>query len=77
MSGRDSRGRFLRERPSCHEVGEHCAAPANLIESSKPARLPECFACGEPVCVNCSRRVRWYNLGRKRVAVSCIEEHRK
>lgn len=73
---RDSRGRYVRARLSCHEVRDwECDAPANLAECAKPTRLPTCFACGQPVCRKCSRVVKWYGYGRKRVAESCIEEH--
>lgn len=39
---------------TCVAVSQYCAAPANLIESSKPTRLPTCTVCGEHVCHECS-----------------------
>lgn len=34
----------------------------------------ECFACGQPVCGNCSVKVKWSMFGTKRICFSCAEE---
>ena len=63
-----------RELHTCHVVGAGCNAPPFAVESD--ART-ECFACGNYVCTNstCSRRVRYFRYGRRRLCTHCIEEN--
>lgn len=58
---------------ACSVVTQECRAPANLV----PERTPRtrCFACGEPVCAECSRRRFWYGYGSRRVCRDCEEDH--
>lgn len=37
----------------------------------------ECFACGVPVCTECSARVLYRQFGVQRVAYRCLEEQYK
>lgn len=37
----------------------------------------ECFACGNPVCTECSARVQYRHFGVQRVAYRCLEEQFK
>lgn len=49
-----------------------CESPANLTFAA-PLRT-QCFACGEPVCKACSRLMRWYRYGRRRICDRCRED---
>ena len=33
-----------------------------------------CFACGEPICGPCSRKVVWYVFGIRRIGVDCLRD---
>jgi hypothetical protein len=60
---------------TCKEASDwDCKAPANAEDARTRGT---CFACGNPVCTarNCSRSVRWYGYGRRRVCMSCLEDH--
>ena len=67
----------MRVRPlphvSCHVVNRGCKAPPALAWSRTRAK---CYACGESVCVGpeCSRRVRYYRYGRRRLCAGCVAE---
>lgn len=56
---------------SCCVVNQHCAAPANLEGVKTPKS--NCFACGEPVCVECSSRRKYMKYGRVRLCDNCQE----
>ena len=53
--------------PTCNVIEQHC-----LGKTSK-----ECFACGLPVCSNCSVKALYYSYGEKRVCFTCCEQHGK
>lgn len=64
---------------TCEVSGDDCLAPAGyqvggmgggIIQGTKPARAT-CFACGLPVCSNCSTFREWARFGRKRVCDEC------
>lgn len=57
----------------CCVVNPGCTAPANATYF-EPLRT-KCFACGMPVCKNCSRRMPWYGWRKKRICDSCREDH--
>lgn len=59
---------------SCKSVGRGCEAPP----SGPCYTRAKCFACGEHVCTNsdCSRRVRYYNYGIRRLCNSCLYDYR-
>lgn len=67
----------------CSVVLDDCLAPAGWIVGGSgyapgtPGRRAECFACGQPVCTNCSRVRSYLNYGRKRICASCEEEFAK
>lgn len=58
---------------TCCVVDQECLSPANL-EPPVPVKA-RCFACDQPVCVNCSKRVRYFEFGRRRICADCQEEH--
>lgn len=68
------------ERPTCARVdpvniasgAPGCLAPANSYPADR-ARLHECYACGEDVCVECSQLVS-YNGKRCRLCSGCLNE---
>lgn len=61
---------------SCSNVTSPCCdAPANLQGVKKPRT--SCFACGEAVCKSCSRIMRWYTFGRRRVCDRCRDDHER
>ena len=34
----------------------------------------KCFACGQPICGSCSRKVIWHNFGVRRVGLDCLRD---
>lgn len=68
----------------CVISSKHCNAPAGVLlndvitefdYSDGTGAKHKCFACGEPVCENCSRVVPYYDYGRKRICNDCFIEH--
>jgi hypothetical protein len=73
---------------ACCVSGQDCNAPAGYggvgaiwicnyekgAEKDKGARLT-CFACGEPVCENCSSVYDYYDYGKKIICDDCAEEN--
>jgi len=55
----------------CNVANDDCTAPANLQAANTRAT---CFACGHPVCTRCSRRIDWYDHGRRRVCDNCVDD---
>jgi hypothetical protein len=55
----------------CDVVNGGCLAPPGFTDSHTRAT---CFACGLPVCTECSRVRRWYRYGRRRICRSCETE---
>lgn len=69
---------------ACHVVGPYspfrgdvpCLAAPGLMKKTRAV----CFACGQNVCTNCSRRRVWYRLGRgrrRRICRNCIDDDQK
>jgi hypothetical protein len=56
---------------SCNVVHEGCLAPPALAFTGTQA---VCFRCGNYVCTNCSRRVRYQRYGRRRLCDHCRAE---
>jgi hypothetical protein len=57
----------------CGVADQDCKAPPNC---DPPAETrAECFACGQPVCTNCSRRRTYMSYGVRRVCADCAEMH--
>lgn len=55
-------------KESCNVADQFCTARANLEGANTKAM---CFACGLPVCLNCSSiRVYWH-YGRVRLCNNC------
>lgn len=65
----------MRYRP-CDVVNMGCKAPPGLTTSYTKAT---CFACGLPVCTgsNCSKLMRWYGYGVRRICSGCQEDAKK
>ena len=63
-------------KKSCCVVENACLAPANLEDLLlKDINLrTKCFACGLPVCKNCSTTMKWFNYGRRRICNNCKED---
>jgi hypothetical protein len=71
------------DQPCCVS-GEDCNAPAgyqsgscdykNGFDKNKGARLI-CFACGCPVCENCSSVYDYYDYGKKIICDNCTEDN--
>jgi hypothetical protein len=55
----------------CDVVDQFCLAPPQGASWTRA----ECFACGNPVCPNCSVLISYYDYGRKRVCHRCVCEH--
>ncbi len=60
----------MSEEKACCVANTNCKAPANCPTTS---RMSVCFACGDFVCMNCSRRIRWFHYGRRRICDNCRE----
>ncbi len=74
-----------KEFRSCNVVSNECVAPAGFgisgaghyvsnREAGDRETKATCFGCGMPVCVKCSKRVKWYNHGRQRICFDCKPE---
>lgn len=62
----------MRKHEPCVVVDSiSCRAPAEWPPHRK---LPTCFRCGQPVCVNCSLRVMYLTYGRQRLCHLCLDE---
>lgn len=60
-------------RPTCCVADQFCVAAANFEEG--PARIGQCFKCGQDVCSSCSTRRKYDRHGVKRLCNECqIEE---
>ena len=59
----------------CVVEDNNCKSPANL-EKVRPAK-GTCFACGLPVCSNCSVVIKYFDYGRKRICNNCIDDYKK
>jgi hypothetical protein len=63
----------------CCVVDEECECPANiencLIEEIN--LRTKCFACGLYVCKKCSKVIKWYNFGRRRICNNCVHDHKR
>jgi hypothetical protein len=73
-----------RETRTCKESEAACLAPAGYqvgglggaVGNPDPKSCRgTCFACGEPVCSNCSTLVQWYRHGRRRACYGCQVDH--
>jgi endonuclease III len=68
-------------RRVCVISGYECLAPAavktgsGVAEGNGSARAT-CFACGEPVCTNCSALVYWRGESKRRICANCLESRR-
>lgn len=67
----------------CTVSNDNCLAPAGYRAgglgggtwANTNARCGlTCFACGEPVCSKCSRKMDWYNHGKQTICDNCLEE---
>jgi hypothetical protein len=56
------------------EIGERCSKGDISCSGQVDCRIT-CFACGLPVCGECSLRIHWYRFGRVRVCHNCLEDH--
>ena len=72
-------------KEKCHVANQGCRAPAGYgcysgcsDETGRPpyARC-KCFACGLPVCSNCSKIVKYKRYGKRRLCDTCIEENER
>ena len=70
------RAHYYKDVPTCSVVNENCTSPANQEPPKVPAR-GVCFACGQPVCARCSRRISYLHYGRKRICDNCIEDMKR
>lgn len=68
----------------CKQAGINCHAPSGYLTSlgtffvkGKGRAHAKCFRCGGHVCSDffCSRIIKYYNYGRKRLCIDCIEEY--
>ena len=57
----------------CNVADQFCTHPANGERT--PILRTECYACGLPVCKNCSVRTTYYNYGTKRLCHTCLEAY--
>lgn len=57
---------------TCSVVNQFCDSPANLRPIVRVRA--ECFACGRPVCRQCSSLRKYLSYGRKRLCDDCQEE---
>jgi len=60
-----------KDKECCCVVDMYCKAPPVDGENQEHCR-PQCFSCGEHVCVNCSLRRKYYKYGVKRLCHNCI-----
>jgi len=65
------------EKEYCNVCGENCIAPAGwgghygfMENTGRPAGC-KCFACGQPVCSKCSKKVKYHQYGTQRICDSC------
>ena len=58
---------------SCNVVNGNCLAPPGLAGLGVPCRTV-CWACGLPVCRECSRKRDWHRWTNKRICDNCHEE---
>lgn len=75
-----SRPRVAKEY--CHVAEDSCKSPSGYRAGTMggrvdPCLVTECFACGNPVCTNCSTRMTWHRFGVRRVCLYCREDHEK
>lgn len=65
---------------TCDVSEDGCLAPAGwqvggtggaIGENTLTETRATCFACGQPVCLACSRRRRWWRYGVRRICVYC------
>lgn len=54
----------------CNQVDQFCISPP-MADPREFGIKSLCFACGLPVCIECSSRRRYYNYGRVRLCNSC------
>lgn len=65
---------------TCNVSDNGCLAPAGIrsgngmAEGTRSTRAT-CFVCGEPVCTNCSKIMPWHPYGRRRVCLTCQDNH--
>ena len=58
---------------TCCVVDQFCNSPANLWP---PVQVKgKCFACGQPVCRNCSSIRKYYHYGNVRLCNNCQIEY--
>jgi len=51
---------------ACHEIkNNYCEGGTNC----------ECFSCGQPVCKHCSKKIKYFNYGIKRLCDGCLDEY--
>ena len=60
---------------SCCVVEDKCTCPANLEqkEIDEINLRTKCFACGLTVCKECSKIIKWYLYGKRRICLNCID----
>lgn len=62
------RATIQHKHACCSVVETNCLAPPALDRCVRSS----CFACGEDVCLNCSKRKRYMNYGVRRLCNHCI-----
>jgi len=66
-----------KELNTCCVVDDNeCECPANIQNLLiKEINLrTKCFACGLFVCKKCSKIIKWYHFGRRRICNNCMDE---
>ena len=62
--------KIKKPKTTCNVANQHCLAPADGFVSTRS----KCFACGMPVCMNCSLIIpyKFINVSKKRICHNCI-----
>lgn len=64
---------YNRDPRTCDVVETNCQAPPALFTSTRGT----CYRCGNPVCLNCSKRIVYLRFGRRRICNNCVEEMKR
>lgn len=65
----------MPEIRACNIVDPGCTAPpGERVGGDFESTRASCFACGLPVCLNCSAIRTWFSYGRRRICRSCWDE---
>ncbi len=68
---------------ACVVSNDNCLAPAGYQcgglggmsgENDRANCRLTCFACGEPVCSKCSKKIEYYHYGKQRICDNCRED---